>query len=572
LNDGDVPSASIDWRRPDYAVASLVAGGRHELHGAWISWDASVARSRFLQAGGNGGASFSWNGGDTNCVDSPSTTKTADRPQFSAGCFAPGTGNNLDINNYKLKSFTLPSVGQSVQLNLQGSAAYGRYYRVGRRYGTFEFGAKVRNGHKFDDAYTLKYTTKSGLKIGVGQFAGNFFDSNYYDNSYPSAPKNADYEKVQSYVLGNLSQFTYSGGPGPNSADYDLIERVSAGYLMNSIDLTSRLRLVTGVRFENTSLSTLAYEARTKALTYKGSGNYLDVLPSASLRYALDSQSGVRLVYSRALSRPNPQDIAQSVGPVNDTQTPPTVSLGNPNLKAEHADNVDLLYERYLKPLGLIQAGFFYKNLTDPIVATQTKPTTGPFAGYLVSQPGNAGSADLYGFEIAYQQRLSFLPGRLAGFGISANYSYTTSQAYGIPGRTDSPALLRQAPNTWNISPTYDRGRLSVRVGMSFNQANIYAYQYQNLDSNGKPLTGSDLTAGGVKGPGGDNYLYSHYQLDVQGTYRLMKGFTAVVYGLNLNNEVFGFYNGSVQYVVQREYYKPSFGFGLRWSPTAERK
>ncbi len=27
----------------------------------------------------------------------------------------------------------------------------------------------------------------------------------------------------------------------------------------------------------------------------------------------------------------------------------------------------------------------------------------------------------------------------------------------------------------------------------------------------------ANLTAGGIKGPGGDNYLYAHYQLDVQG-------------------------------------------------------
>ncbi len=58
LNDGDVPSASIDWRRPDYAVGNLVASGRHAIGENWLSWDVSGARSRTLQSGGNGGASF----------------------------------------------------------------------------------------------------------------------------------------------------------------------------------------------------------------------------------------------------------------------------------------------------------------------------------------------------------------------------------------------------------------------------------------------------------------------------------------------------------------------------------
>ncbi len=48
---------------------------------------------------------------------------------------------------------------------------------------------------------------------------------------------------------------------------------------------------------------------------------------------------------------------------------------------------------------------------------------------------------------------------------------------------------------------------------------------------------------------------------------RLATGISMVVYGLNLNNEVFGFYNGSPQYVVQREFYKPTFAIGFRLTP-----
>src|SRR5262249_38414217 len=190
------------------------------------------------------------------------------------------------------------------------------------------------------------------------------------------------------------------------------------------------------------------------------------------------------------------------------------------------------------------------------------------WAGFLVSQPGNAGSATLQGFEMAYQQHLTFLPGALAGLGVSANYSYTTSTAKGIPFRTDSPALLRQAPNTWNLSPTYDRGPLSVRLGISYNGANIFAYQYQNLNSDGTPMDPGDLTAGGTAGPGGDNYLYTHVQIDAQAMMRVTRDFTIVVSGLNLNNEVFGFYNGSPQYVVQREFYKPTYAVGVRFTPS----
>jgi hypothetical protein len=43
------------------------------------------------------------------------------------------------------------------------------------------------------------------------------------------------------------------------------------------------------------------------------------------------------------------------------------------------------------------------------------------------------------------------------------------------------------------------------------------------------------------------------------------------VYGLNLTNEVFGFYQGSTIHPIQREYYNRTIGAGLRWNSSVER-
>jgi TonB-dependent receptor len=218
------------------------------------------------------------------------------------------------------------------------------------------------------------------------------------------------------------------------------------------------------------------------------------------------------------------------------------------------------LVEHYLNPFGMFSAGYFYKRLSDPIVTGRTTltnfvPAPGYAPGtYTATQPVNAGSAWISGFEAAYLQHMTFLPGFLSGLGLSANYGYTASKAIGIPGRPDNPRLLRNAPNTWNLSPTYDRNRLSIRLGVSYNQANIYAY------------------SGVPSGPFGDTYFYTHLQVDVQGSYSIGKGLSFVMYGLNLNDAVFGFYQGSPQYMIQREYYKPTVAAGFRWSPTHERK
>ena len=122
---------------------------------------------------------------------------------------------------------------------------------------------------------------------------------------------------------------------------------------------------------------------------------------------------------------------------------------------------------------------------------------------------------------------------------------------------------------------TYDKKGLSVRLGLSYNAANIFAYNYSDASAgplvfaggNADTNTGYLGAGGGLAGPNGDLYLYSHLQADLQASYRLPKGFTAVAYGLNLNNEVFGFYQGSSIYSVQREFYHTTYGGGLRWSP-----
>jgi len=300
---------------------------------------------------------------------------------------------------------------------------------------------------------------------------------------------------------------------------------------------------------------------------FNAGGSYLKVLPSASVRYALTNDTNVRLVYSRALSRPDPQDIAQAVSTTPGVNPIP-VSVGNPNLKAENADNVDVLVEHYINPFGIITAGYFYKNLVEPIVTETFFASSGQFGTATctttircqVTQPINAGSAWINGFEAAYLQHLTFLPGPLAGLGISANYGYTASRASGLPGRSDHPRLIRNAPHTWNVSPTYDRGRFSVRMGLSYNAANINAYQFQ------------DGTPGGIKGPFSDDYFFAHLQVDAQGSIRMTHGLDFVMYGLNLTNEVFGFYFGSPQYFHQREYYRPTIAAGFRWNPTFEKR
>ena len=564
--DGSI-SSNAQIRRPVQVIGSMVAGGRHSWGASTFIWEVSAARSATEDKGYSQANFVPADSSPLNAVLYSLNLTNPYRPKFVVQ-----NGVNLyDSAQYVMQSTDALDVNTtySPQVNLSGAAAYSRGYNWSGHLGTFEVGGKFRNAHKFQESNDLYYDVAGSKPISMAEFLGTLTDKNYYDRSYTQGPF-VNYNKVTSFFGSNPGLFaldtnlTHSRND-PNN--YNLLERVSAGYFMNTIEF-GKWRFYTGLRLEGTDetvvgrqvLFSSAKQYVSTAATRNGS-SYVNPLPSAEIRYSMSSSSDIRLAYGRGIARPNYIDLVPYVSVDDSTRR---ASIGNPNLQATKANNYDLLYEHYLNPLGLLQAGVFFKDIRTPIYSI-TRDVTGVYAPGLTYQqtgPVNGSSAWIAGFEVSFQQRLSYLPWRLNAFGISANYSYTDSPANGLGtllGRTDHPALQRQAPSTWNVSPTYDKGRVSLRMGIAYNQANIFSYQY----SDGAPL--------GTTGPNGDQYLYTHLQIDAQASVRLNHGLSAIVYGLNLNNEVFGFYQGSTIWPIQREYYKPTFGFGMRWEPVTER-
>jgi TonB-dependent receptor len=556
--DGNM-SMNMETRRPIEHIGSLTVGG-HQVWPTWVlAWNVSASLSG-TETRGYSTASFGNNDPNApiNNVQFGVNLNDRYRP-----IIYPQNGVSIyDPSQYFLQSLDFENHSQSYQLNLQGGADLSKSYRWNGAYGTFAFGGKVRNAHKYNEPNDVLYNANDQASIPVNMFPVSMTDPTYYDKTY-SLGYMPDFNAFRTFFQGHPNLFSVDAANtftrnAPNQ--WDIIERISAGYLMNSLTF-GKFRLYGGVRFEGTTEDNRGNLLQNGAISpIKKNGSYFDALPSAEVRYAIKPDTGIRFAYSRGLARPNFQDLVPYLT-LNVAGARNTSKIGNPDLVATHADNIDVLFEQYLKPLGLIQAGYFYKHIADPIVQVQTDGVTYPGIpqSFIQNQMVNAGSAYVQGFEAAFQQRLSYLPGVLSALGISANYGYSASQATGIPGRSDHPALLRQAPHTWNISPTYDRGRVSFRLGLSFNAANIFSYNY----SDGAPL--------GLHGPNGDVYLYSHLQTDAQMSVRLMKGFTFIAYGLNIGNEPFGFYQGSTIWPIQREYYGPTMGGGFRWSSRGEK-
>jgi TonB-dependent receptor len=566
------PTANEELRTPDIGVSNLVLGGVHNLTTTWFAWDVAVSRSWF---GGSSSSDADFGPVSSfttsTCQYDPANTANQFIPRWTGACFSEIS----NPSNYQLSDIRR-DLGSSAQLNIEASGSGAKRYHIGSKLATIEIGGRFRNGHKFNDGYKVEYDPTGN--ISMSSFANRLTDPNYYNGGNYNLGYNPNFQDVFAFYNANQGAFTtHTNTQGVDPQEFDLVEKVSAGYFMNTIDLSSRWRFIAGLRIEATSenVANLSFNAMTSAVGhFKFSGSYITYLPSTALKYAVTPNDNLRFIYARGLSRPDPDQIARALDWTDNGNGNAKfqASLGNPNLRAETGDDIDVLYDHYFKTFGVFSAGYFYKFLHDPIVDKlsneQLTPPGGLSGIYQVTEPVNAGSGWVTGLELAYLQHFSSLPGPWAGLGLSANYGYSDSRAIGIPGRSlVHPNLPRTSPNVFNISPTYDRGRFSFRLGVSYNQASISGYQY----TDGTDPLNPGATPGGLKGPLSDPYFYTHVQVDVQGSVRMNHGFTLLASGLNLNNEVFGFYQGSPQYMIQREYYQPTVSLGLRWEPVREK-
>jgi TonB-dependent receptor len=474
-------------------------------------------------------------------------------------------------------------------LNIQGDASYAHNFTVAAKPSTFSLGVKIRNSAstQTEDDQLYGLADPNVIPFTLANVVGGYTNPTYYNKSFAingqAYGPTSNYNTILRTVAANPGAFaldTVGSITQSQAAFFNANERVSAGYVQDVIFI-GKWRFQGGFRFEGTSTHFLANQLTANV---DGAGNplpptitpirqdtsYFNVLPSIQAQYQLQKDTNLRLSYGRGVSRPNIGDLVPSTT-VDPNASPKSISKGNPTLQPTKANNYDVLIEHYFQPLGILQAGYFYKQLSDPIFPTTTQTTDAQYPGIIfqLNQSINGPSAHIQGIETQWEQRFSFLPGLLSGIGVSANYSYVTSQitfpfgfnapSVGTAGRTDKPRLERDAPNNYNFDLTYDKARFSSRFAISHNDANIYAYQWgPGTGPAGDPVLG-------LKGPTGDQYLYPHTQFDIQGSYRFYRGIQLVVSGLNLSNEVFGFYNGSERYPVQREYYRPTASFGLRW-------
>jgi TonB-dependent receptor len=338
-----------------------------------------------------------------------------------------------------------------------------------------------------------------------------------------------DPKRMREFIAANRSAFTVnqlSSATTSAGASFKVREDVYAGYLMATLD-AGALRVVPGVRVEATRVNNTAnivqLNAAGNALARPiadttGSASYANVFPSLNATYRVDEYTNIKAAVTTALVRPQFRDMTPYI---NVTVGQQTARIGNPALKATTAVNYDLMVERYFTSVGFVAAGAFMKDLSNFIYSTarprRTDEALGPDATQVL-QPINGPTARLYGFELAWQQNLTFLPGMLAGLGLNANYTFTKSDAK-IPGLGRdgvTTPLPGQTGNAGNVGVFFDRGPLSLRVGANY--------------------SGSFLSTINEFTPLGDTRTRERLQVDASGSFQIRRGVQMFGEFINLSN------------------------------------
>ena len=187
-----------------------------------------------------------------------------------------------------------------------------------------------------------------------------------------------------------------------------------------------------------------------------------DVLPSFNANFKIKKNINYRVSVARGASRPRYRDMVpnndiQYLDPASEIFDPTSteyipdlassiyrglIRSGNPNLKPYSAWMYDNTFEYYVKNGGAFRASIFYKDIKNYI--GQQTLVDQPYPGvealgvvlpagqenllFDISKPINITDAQLYGFEIGFNQHFTFLPGFAKGFGLKANYAFVKSQ------------------------------------------------------------------------------------------------------------------------------------------------
>jgi TonB-dependent receptor len=319
---------------------------------------------------------------------------------------------------------------------------------------------------------------------------------------------------------GNL--FEVWGNPLSRFDDYNITERVSSGYIMNTLNIGQSLSLIAGVRVEKEDNDYLAAYMTSRAAGFPVTAVFRDTtsssqqtiwLPNLNISFRPFEFMNLRLAVYKALARPdfNMRMNRLIAGRPAESTSSFVLYVGNPNLKTAQALNFEVNTSFFGNEIGLISLSAYYKEIKDMyhmLNDFNTKavrnsqgvlqdtlmrrfninwPNLMASTPYNLTLPYNSPEpTKVWGFEFEHQINFHFLPGLLKNIVLSYNASLVRSETiiYGsknisyidsvpIPHIVFTNILVERKQKLegmpeffGNISLGYDLGGFSFRVSL----------------------------------------------------------------------------------------------------------
>jgi iron complex outermembrane receptor protein len=293
-------------------------------------------------------------------------------------------------------------------------------------------------------------------------------------------------------------------------------ETVSSGYVMAQGRLGSdgflrRTGYLTGVRAEKTeneswgwvrtripssAAQQLADPVGSAQRDYAGtrrevSGSYTKSFPSVHLTHEITPNLKARLSWSTSFGRPSLSNALPNESVNENLQT---LTLNNPALLPQMGKSWDATLDYYFEPVGNFSVGWFQKTIRDFIVSGINVGTVasgagngfnGEYGGFNILTTANAGTATVEGWEVSYQQQLTFLPGALKGLSFLANYTeLKTNGNFGGTANLTTGQVAGFIPKTWNFNLNWRYGKFSSRVLVNYTSDYITSYSAASVGRN----------------------------------------------------------------------------------------
>jgi TonB-dependent receptor len=403
-----------------------------------------------------------------------------------------------------------------------------------------EFGGLVRSKKKTSDSEVFK---EDDNPAAVETLAG-FVHASPRDPFRSGLPYVAPaytrffYENRDAFALENDEEDS-------SVEDFESDEDIYAAFLMGNFEL-SGWQVIAGVRIEHTRFKTAGFELNENAETIspvRGSNDYTHVLPGLHLRRNLSEDMVLRISANQTIARPNFEQTIPNAAIDGDE-----VEIGNPQLDPLESLNLDASIEYYLRPLGVISAAVFYKNIDNFIYAQTSEADFQDISDAEITTFRNGPSGEILGVELAYQRQLTFLPDALDGFSVYANLTLIDSEATvlgpeeGDPNR-DVP-FIKQSDWIANLALSYENHGLFARLA--------YSYRDAYLDEVGDE-------------PFEDRYMTSHGQLDLSASYRVSENLSVFANWTNITDEPLHAEFGESGRLSQYEAYGWSLNAGVKF-------